>query len=57
MTRLFVAPSQEEIFDWFLQIAMALAFVHERKILHRDIKTSNVFLTKRNMVRTQSPRR
>ena len=33
-----------------LQTAMALSFVHEMKILHRDIKTSNVFLTKRNMV-------
>ena len=42
---------EEEIFDWFLQIATALAFVHAQKILHRDIKTSNVFLTKRNMVK------
>ena len=42
---------EEEIFDWFLQTAMALSFVHEMKILHRDIQTSNVFLTKRNMVK------
>jgi NIMA (never in mitosis gene a)-related kinase len=42
---------EEEVFDWFLQIGQALEFVHARKILHRDIKTSNVFLTKRNMVK------
>ncbi len=41
----------EEVFDWFLQIAKALEHVHAQKILHRDIKTSNVFLTKRNLVK------
>ena len=27
----------EEVYDWFLQIALALAHVHRHKILHRDI--------------------
>ena len=30
---------------WTFQIASALALVHESCILHRDIKTSNVFVT------------
>ena len=42
---------EEEVFDWFIQIAKALMHVHESKILHRDLKTSNVFLTKRNIVK------
>jgi NIMA (never in mitosis gene a)-related kinase 1/4/5 len=42
---------EEEVFDWFLQIGMALEFIHSKMILHRDIKPSNVFLTKRNLVK------
>jgi len=37
--------SEAEIFNWFIQICMALQYVHKRKIIHRDIKTQNVFLT------------
>ena len=35
-----------EIMNWFVQILQALQFCHRHKVLHRDLKTSNVFLTK-----------
>ncbi|XP_074525003.1 serine/threonine-protein kinase Nek1 isoform X2 [Halichoeres trimaculatus] len=38
--------SEQQILDWFVQICLALKHVHDRKILHRDIKSQNIFLTK-----------
>ena len=32
------------IWTWFLQISAAVKHIHDRKILHRDIKTANIFL-------------
>lgn len=37
---------EDQILDWFVQICLAVKHVHDRKILHRDIKTQNIFLTK-----------
>lgn len=36
---------------WFLQICMALKYLHDNHILHRDLKTANVFLTSKNVVK------
>ncbi|XP_067451525.1 interferon-induced very large GTPase 1-like [Thunnus thynnus] len=38
--------SEDQILDWFVQICLALKHIHDRKILHRDIKPQNIFLTK-----------
>ncbi|CAE7578338.1 NEK1 [Symbiodinium natans] len=39
------APNAEEqILEWFVQTCFALKHVHERKVLHRDLKTQNIFL-------------
>ena len=36
---------QEQVLDWFIQVALALHYIHGKKILHRDVKTQNIFLT------------
>lgn len=43
--------TEEEILDWFVQICLALKHVHDKKILHRDIKCQNIFLTRGNIVK------
>ena len=35
---------ETQIVDWLAQMALALLYLHERKILHRDMKTQNIFL-------------
>ena len=42
---------ESQILDWFTQICLAIKHIHDRKILHRDIKSQNIFLTKNGMVK------
>lgn len=38
--------------DWLVQICLGLKHIHDRKIIHRDIKSENIFLTsKDNLVK------
>ena len=37
---------EAQVIDWFVQICLGLKHVHDRKILHRDLKPQNIFLTK-----------
>ncbi|RNA05217.1 serine threonine- kinase Nek1-like isoform X1, partial [Brachionus plicatilis] len=43
--------NEDQILDWFVQIALALKHVHDRKILHRDLKSQNIFLTKSGVIK------
>ncbi|XP_066439688.1 serine/threonine-protein kinase Nek5-like isoform X3 [Eleutherodactylus coqui] len=35
---------EDQILNWFVQISLGLKHIHDRKVLHRDIKTQNIFL-------------
>ncbi|KAA0161244.1 hypothetical protein FNF28_05123 [Cafeteria roenbergensis] len=36
---------EDMVLDWFIQICLALKYVHNRKILHRDLKPANIMLS------------
>lgn len=38
---------EQQVLRWFTQAVMALRYIHERHILHRDLKSSNFFLSGR----------
>ncbi|TDG95839.1 hypothetical protein EPR50_G00244730, partial [Perca flavescens] len=41
--------TEEQVVDWFVQICLGLKHIHDRKVLHRDIKAQNIFLTNGGM--------
>lgn len=41
-----VGLTEPQILEWFVQVVMAIQYVHAKNILHRDLKTQNIFLTK-----------
>jgi NIMA (never in mitosis gene a)-related kinase len=52
ITRQHGVPFEETtVLTWFVQLVLAVEFLHARHILHRDIKTQNVFLTEQNTVK------
>lgn len=42
---------ESQIVTWFTQIALAIKHCHDRKILHRDLKAQNIFLTAKSYVK------
>jgi len=42
---------EDLILDYFVQLCLAMKHVHDRKVLHRDIKSQNIFLTQNKKVR------
>ncbi|NXP78106.1 NEK11 kinase, partial [Ramphastos sulfuratus] len=38
--------AQRQILDWFIQLVLGVNYMHERRILHRDLKAKNIFLKK-----------
>ncbi|XP_031471543.1 serine/threonine-protein kinase Nek5 isoform X1 [Phasianus colchicus] len=41
---------EDQILSWFVQISLGLKHIHDRKILHRDIKSQNIFLSSNGKV-------
>ncbi|XP_045131882.1 LOW QUALITY PROTEIN: uncharacterized protein LOC123516523 [Portunus trituberculatus] len=42
---------EDRVLDWFAQLCLAIKYIHDHKILHRDIKSQNIFLTDDGKVR------
>ena len=42
---------ESKIWDFFIQAWIGMQYLHTRKILHRDIKTINLFLTKDEQIK------
>ncbi|XP_063604634.1 serine/threonine-protein kinase Nek4-like [Penaeus indicus] len=43
--------SEQRVIRWFIQITMALQYLHGHNILHRDLKTQNIFLTRSGLIK------
>eukprot|EP00292_Cryptomonas_paramecium_P009060 CAMPEP_0113693246 /NCGR_PEP_ID=MMETSP0038_2-20120614/19557_1 /TAXON_ID=2898 /ORGANISM="Cryptomonas paramecium" /LENGTH=257 /DNA_ID=CAMNT_0000615295 /DNA_START=175 /DNA_END=945 /DNA_ORIENTATION=+ /assembly_acc=CAM_ASM_000170 len=42
---------EAEVLSWLIQIGLALQYMHDERILHRDLKTQNIFLTRSNFIK------
>lgn len=45
------AISEEEALAIFVQLCLALKHIHDRRIIHRDLKSANIFLTAAGVVK------
>lgn len=42
---------EEDILTWFVQMVFGLQYIHKKNILHRDLKTQNIFVTSQNLIK------
>ena len=43
--------TEKEILNYLTQLCLALNHIHKKKIIHRDLKSGNIFLTKSGLVK------
>ena len=43
--------TEDEILSIFVQMTLAIGYIHDKKIVHRDIKPQNVFMTRLGVVK------
>ncbi|XP_019346933.1 serine/threonine-protein kinase Nek5 isoform X4 [Alligator mississippiensis] len=41
---------EDQILSWFVQVSLGLKHIHDRKVLHRDVKAQNIFLSNNGMI-------
>ena len=44
-------PEEKEVIRLLIQVIIAIQYIHKHKIIHRDIKPQNIFLTKEGVVK------
>uniref|UniRef100_A0A8D0B8L2 non-specific serine/threonine protein kinase n=1 Tax=Salvator merianae TaxID=96440 RepID=A0A8D0B8L2_SALMN len=42
---------EDMILNWFAQMCLGVKYIHNRRVLHRDIKSTNIFLTQNGKVK------
>lgn len=42
---------EDKIWKFFIEICIGLEYIHKNKILHRDIKTLNIFMNKNDEIK------
>lgn len=42
---------ENKILQWFVQLCMGVQHIHSKRVLHRDIKSKNIFLTQHGQIK------
>ncbi|XP_063300923.1 serine/threonine-protein kinase Nek3 [Pelobates fuscus] len=42
---------EQRVLEWFVQMCLAVQYIHEKRVLHRDIKSKNIFLTQKGQIK------